>query len=159
MSETVRITCVAENCGTFPMDQALVQKLKRTGDTFSCPAGHEQHFTESPEKNLKERIKSLEKQLERSEERRERLDERVEDFWEDWKAEKRRRKFLESRLLDYAKGVVEVGEEQYRWSCECDSRGQKAFDDPEDALAALKRHRRRNCPVSDPVEVTMDAEQ
>lgn len=158
MSDSVRITCVAESCGTFPMDRALVQKLKRTGDTFTCPAGHEQHFTESPEQRYKERIKRLKEKISHYERRVDSLDDSLKDRWGDYKREKSRREYAESRLLDYVNGVVEVAEERYRWSCECDARGEKAFDDPDKCRYALKRHRNRYCPIDESVEVPTQIE-
>lgn len=150
-NETRRIACVNSNCGTFPMDEALFQQLRRTGETFTCPEGHKQHFTESKEKRLKEKVKNLKRRVESK-------DSTIDDLYEDWREEKDRRKFAESRLLDYAKGVVEVAEDQFRWSCECDSRGQKTFSDVEAAKDAFREHRRRRCTVDDPPEVSVDVE-
>lgn len=158
MTETRRIACVNSNCGTFPMDEALFQQLRRTGETFTCPEGHKQHFTESKEKQQKEKINSLQNKVKNLKRRVESKDSTIDDLYDDWREEKNRRKFAESRLLDYAKGVVEVAEDQFRWSCECDSRGQKTFDDVEDAKSAFQEHRRRRCTLDEPSEVSVNAE-
>ncbi|WP_135306319.1 hypothetical protein [Haloarcula amylovorans] len=160
MSNTTRITCVADSCGTFPMDDALVQKLKRTGQTFTCPAGHEQHFTESTEQKLRERIEELEAEVERYKSKYRNSRESRGTLYDELLAEKDRRKFAESRLLDYATGVIEVADGQYKWSCACDARGQKAFEDVEACQEALDRHQRRSCSLDhDDQEVTVHVEE
>jgi len=141
--ETVRVTCVADNCGTFPMDAALVDRLKRTGDPFTCPAGHQQHFTESPEKQLRERVQQLEREVDRLEDRVGHYRENAHDAWDDLREERTRRKHAESLLLSYATGVVEVAPDEYKWACECDARGQKAFDSVENARDAFEAHQDR----------------
>lgn len=143
MSETVRITCCKENCGTFPMDAALVQKLKRTGDTWTCPAGHQQHFTESPNQQLRDRISELEATVESLQVRNEDLDETASAWYDSWRVEKERRKRLETLVLDRITGIIEVGEDECKWACACGGRGKKAFEDPEDCRDAWQQHRRR----------------
>jgi chromosome segregation ATPase len=159
MSETVRISCVAENCGTFPMDKALKQKLQRSGETFCCPEGHAQHFTESKEQQLRERITGLESELEQTKRRLQSREETLDEIWDDYQEQKDCRKFAESRLLDYAKGIVEVADETYRWSCECDSRGQKAFTDLDACQSAFQEHRRRYCPIDEQISDSVEVEQ
>lgn len=154
MSDVRRIACANRNCGTFPLDEQLYQKLQRTGETFHCPDGHPQHFSGSNTKKLKQRVEELESKLERAKKRADRMNDRAHSAWDQYQEQKQRRKFAESRLLDYAKGVVEVGPEQFRWSCECDSRGQKTFADVDNAKSAFKEHRRRRCSIEDYEEVT-----
>ncbi|QIO25486.1 hypothetical protein [Haloarcula sp. JP-L23] len=161
-----RITCVADDCGTFPMDEALVQQLKRTGETFTCPAGHEQHFTDSPESRLKRRIEKLEARAEELAEERDAAQRRLESFeeqadrwYDEAQTEKERRKFAESRLLDYATGVVEVADGGYKWSCQCGARGQKLFEEVDAAQVAYERHQRSQCSVDHGPEVTVDVRE
>lgn len=145
--DIVRITCCQENCGTFPMDRALFQKLKRTGETWTCPAGHEQHFTESTEQQLREKVDRLERKVSD-------LRESEREWFERWRDEKARRKDLETLVLDRATGVVKVGPEKYKWACACGSRGTKAFEDSEECRDAWQNHRRREgCGNSVPEDV------
>jgi hypothetical protein len=146
---TKRVACVAENCGTFVLDDELYQKLKRTGEKFHCPEGHAQHFTESTEQKLRERIDELENKVQREKDRANRYRERVDEFHDDWREEKQRRQFVEQQLLQQSDGVVEVAAEQFKWACACGGYGQKAFDEEGDARAAYRKHQRRNCEVAD----------
>lgn len=137
--DTVRLSCVSENCGTFPMDRALRDKLKRTGETFTCPAGHQQHFTESTEQQLREKIERLEDRLETFEE------------WEDQLRESKREyrelsNLFRRELLSRVEGVVELGDDDgYLWGCKCGSCARKMFDERNDAEDAYNTHRRQHC--------------
>jgi len=147
MSEVVRVTCVHENCGTFPMDQALVAKLKRTGDPFTCPAGHEQHFTGTPPKQrLQERIQELETTVERLEAEVEDWRQEANDAWDDVLDLQRQRRTLESALYERADGVIQLMEdEDYRWACACGSHCRTSFATEKDARDALDLHRQDSC--------------
>lgn len=139
----IRITCVKDNCGTFPMDNALYRKLKQTGDSFTCPAGHEQHFGGSPLEEKQERINSLKQKIDQLEDRleqyREQRNEANQDYWDATQRIHR----LETLLLENVAGVVEVDEDSWKWSCKCGSHGQKAFDTEEEARDRYERHLRR----------------
>jgi septal ring factor EnvC (AmiA/AmiB activator) len=57
---TVETCCV---CGTpFAIEATLQEQFKKTGNSFFCPNGHKQHYSESTD----EKIKQLEKQLKQS---------------------------------------------------------------------------------------------
>ena len=52
------------NCGTkFAMEDGIYLQRKTDGKYFTCPNGHEQHFSESENKKLKDKVASMEKQL------------------------------------------------------------------------------------------------
>lgn len=54
------------NCGVyFGMDKYLVKRLKETGDSFYCPNGHPQYYTQKEQ--LESKIKELESQLQEAE--------------------------------------------------------------------------------------------
>ncbi len=54
----VRETCCS--CGiVFGMEKNYRDELKDTGNSFYCPNGHGQHYTESTEKKLEEAKKAL----------------------------------------------------------------------------------------------------
>lgn len=134
-----RIACAHENCGTFPMDDALYRKLQQTGESFTCPEGHPQSFTDSTHAKLKDARKQIE-----------RLKGRIENFkdyerrsWDKYLEEHDRRTHLETMLLSEKNGVIEVGPGEFKWSCPCGSRGRKAFETAEVAHAALADHHRR----------------
>jgi hypothetical protein len=143
------------------MDRALYDKLKRTQETFTCPEGHEQHFTESTTDEYERRIDELERKLELQAEHKE----RYEEYWRQaqeraWQNEKRA-KHLEKRLLEHVHGVVEVAPSEFKWACECGSKGSKRFDTPEEAQAHHTEHfRRKECGARDTervVELGMQA--
>lgn len=158
MSDDItRVTCVAENCGTFPMDDALYRKLKRTGETFTCPSGHEQHFTESVEQKLRDRISDLKQSLQQKDRRIQSLEEEEDDLVDEILEYRRKADHLESLLLDSVSGVVEVAEDEWKWSCDCGSRGKKAFDTPEEARERLQNHVQRTDCDGPSEEVTLDA--
>lgn len=152
--EVTRVACVAENCGTFPMDEARVRHLKQTGDTFVCPAGHKQHFTESPESKLRERIGELERQVEREKKRAKGYKDRASDLWDMCREEKASRDRAEQALLDRSTGVVRFAEDSHKWACACGANGMKGFETADDARQAWKDHRRREgCGDSMPDDV------
>lgn len=159
-----RIACVAENCGTFPVDRELYEKLKRTGDTFSCPEGHEQYFTKTilDEKNeeiqaLREEIAELQTRIETLEYREGRFKERSKKAWDDYLEERERRRVAERVLLRNVVGIVEVGPGEYKWSCGCGNRGQKAFESAEAAREAYRDHQRRQGCVTEAAERVVEA--
>lgn len=135
---TKRINCVNDKCGTFTMDKALYKRYKKTGDTFYCPAGHGQHFTESTEQKLREKIKVLQDRVDR-------LDDYSNTLWEDLQAEKDQRRALEKRYLDSQHGVVEVNDEAWMWACNCGGRGSKRFESESEARRAYGSHRDEYC--------------
>lgn len=149
-----RISCVAENCGTFPMDDALYKKLQRTGETFHCPEGHAQHFTETVEDRLRKRIQKLEQKAKRVDELRRKLErekkradhesKQSDSLLERWREQREHRKHLEALVLEHVEGIIEIAPDEYKWSCGCGGRGQKAFDTEEEARDAYEEHRRRN---------------
>lgn len=48
------------NCGTkFAMEDSIYADRLQDGDTFTCPNGHEQHFSESENKKLRDEVKRL----------------------------------------------------------------------------------------------------
>lgn len=50
---TLEMTCC--DCGTiFAMDETLKELREKDGETFFCPNGHGQHFTQSPASKLEE---------------------------------------------------------------------------------------------------------
>ena len=63
----IQVTLIHEtccNCATnFAMDNNLKQRLKETGDTFYCPNGHAQRYTETEATRLKRQNQSLESNL------------------------------------------------------------------------------------------------
>lgn len=162
MSESiVRLSCCKENCGTFPMDRALYDKLKRTGESWCCPEGHQQHFTETTEDELREVIASLQKTVEEKERRiselesaqqrlsaaEDALDRRRDTILEyrDRIQEQRGRvSLLERLLLERAEGIVQVSPDGYKWSCNCGSRAQKVHDSEENARENYQQHLRRS---------------
>lgn len=149
-----RVTCAQENCGTFVMDEELYNKLKRTGETFYCPEGHPQHFTETTANKLRSRISDLKEKIERVQSRLDRKKEMYHDARDQYFDESERRNFVESMLLSEVVGVVEVAPEQWKWSCACGSHGQKAFDDRDDAQAAYRKHlRRQDCSDGQPEHI------
>lgn len=143
-NDIIRISCVNESCGTFPMDRALRDRLKRTGGTFTCPAGHQQHFTESREQELQNKIDELERKVERLENREESLWETLDERHKQLQQQRERRRIAEKELLDDANGVVEIGEE-WMWACRCGGRGNKRFESKEEAKEGLQRHREQTC--------------
>lgn len=151
MSESiVRLSCVAENCGTFPMDRALYDKLKRSGETWCCPEGHQQHFTETTEDALREELAELQRVVEEKERRISKLKQLTDSrndsgrHWYDRAREKAERvNLLERMLLERAEGIVQVAPEGYKWSCSCGSRAQKVYDTPEEAQERYRAHARR----------------
>lgn len=144
---TVRINCVKDGCGTFPMDRALYNRYKRTGETWHCPAGHAQHFTESTEQKLRDRIDGLERKVKR-------LKRHADNSHQAWRKEKTRRKHLEQIVFERVTGILQFGEDDYRWSCSCGGHGIKGFDTPEDARGAWQGHRdRQGCGEAVPQEV------
>jgi hypothetical protein len=59
--------CCVQGCGgTICFDDALERRLRRTHEEWSCPFGHQQHFTDLTEDQ--ERIERLEAQLGRERE-------------------------------------------------------------------------------------------
>lgn len=161
MSDTVRVACVHEDCGTFPMDRALYDRLKRTRESFTCPNGHEQHFTETQTSELKQQVERLQSNLtakdetiadlreriEREQDRKRNMMDRALDAERDWR-------HARDRLLDATSGVVEVAPETWMWACECGSRGRKQFSEPDEAREHHERHVRRNCEVVTTEETT-----
>lgn len=56
------VTCCS--CGViFGIEKNFKQRLRDSGDSFYCPAGHGQHYTETAEKKYKREIESLEDRL------------------------------------------------------------------------------------------------
>ena len=54
------------NCGTkFAMEDSIYAARREDGETFTCPNGHEQYFSESENKKLRDEIKRLELRVER----------------------------------------------------------------------------------------------
>lgn len=150
MSDVVRITCVKSDCGTFPLDRALYAKLKRTGEWFTCPDGHKQHFTESPEKQLRDRIENLEVEVDRLEGRLSEYRDTSQKRWEERNEERKRRKHVEELFLSESVGVVEIYDGEYMWACECGGSGRKHFEDPDDAWSGLRDHlERQGCDPDD----------
>lgn len=143
-TQTVRIACANENCGTFPIDRQLRNKLQKTGETFTCPAGHEQHFSESPLKKKEEQIKALKSKVEGLESRLEKYKGQAMDRWDETREERKRADHLERMLLSRANGIVEVGKDAFKWSCTCGSHGRDSYETAEEARKRFKEHQRRN---------------
>lgn len=141
-----RVACAHENCGTFPMDDALYAKLQRTGETFTCPDGHPQSFTDSTYAKLKRARKLIEKlkqQVNHNRGRAEQYRDTIMDYVDDLHEERDRRKHLERMVLAERNGVIEVGPSEFKWSCPCGSRGRKSFESPDQAKRALAGHHDR----------------
>lgn len=134
-----RVACVHDNCGTFPMDESLYHKLKSTGEDFTCPGGHTQHFGDS----LKSKLDEAEKEIERLKAKVEQNRDAAMERWDEYIEESHRRKHLESIVLAENTGVIEVGPGEFKWSCPCGGRGKKAFESPEEAQRALSDHHER----------------
>lgn len=137
-NDIVRVSCATENCGTFPMDAALNRRLKRTGDTFTCPAGHSQSYGETEESRLRERVDELEREAERARE-----DHR--EVWDKLLETNDELQALRRALYKHANGVVRVSDDDWRWACDCGGHGYKAFDTEERAERALENHRTGAC--------------
>lgn len=141
MGEIERLTCPNENCGTFPMDAELVKKLRRTGETFTCPGGHSQHFGETTETRLRGRVEELERRLEREERRRENLEETIEQYREQYQAERGEKNAIRKTLLPEAGGVVELDGDVWSWGCECGGYAYSTFGSEREARGAYGNHR------------------
>ncbi|MWG36562.1 hypothetical protein [Halomarina oriensis] len=140
-----RLTCAHSNCGTFLMDDALVQRLKRTGDPFYCPGGHEQHFDgASPEAKLRERIAELEQEVTRLTERAKNTREQLFDTYDELRDERARRKHVEALYLAGQEGVVEITDDVYRWVCPCGASCRTDFETRGEAYGAYDDHRGRD---------------
>lgn len=139
----VRVSCATDGCGTFPMDKALHHRLKRSGDTFTCPAGHRQHFSgpTDTEQKLRERINELEDRVARLQEKLESRRDAMKSWHTRYREEQNKRGDVQKRLLDGEDGVVEVREETYMWACECGNKGRADFDTRTDARNAYQQHR------------------
>jgi hypothetical protein len=81
----VEVTCGVSGCGysPFPMEENYHARVKRTGEWFHCPAGHDIHYNQGLTADQK-RIKELESQL---------------AFWEQMAVDYRNRDFA-SALMD-----------------------------------------------------------
>lgn len=139
----VRVSCATDGCGTFPMDKALHNRLKKSGDTFTCPAGHQQHFSgeEDLVQKLKNRISELEGEVERYKERYEHFRESMHNWHDKYREAEDARMEVQKRILDGRDGVVEVREEAYMWACECGNTGRAEFDTRTDARSGYQQHR------------------
>lgn len=160
MSDDIhRVTCATENCGTFVMDVALYRKLQRTGETFHCPEGHPQHFTESTEQQLRDRIEELERKAQRYKKRAERHSDTLRDLWADRREERRHRKRIQQALLPAINGVVEVDDECWLWGCACGGAARSTFETKTRAEQGLRQHRSQSCDggVADRIEAIQAA--
>lgn len=154
-----RATCATENCGTFVMDVALYRKLQRTGETFHCPEGHPQHFTESTEQQLRDRIEELERKLERAKGRAESRGDAATSAWRAKRAEIKKRKRIQSALLPAINGVIEVDDDCWLWGCACGGAARSTFETKGRADQGLRQHRSQSCDggVADRIEAIQNA--
>jgi hypothetical protein len=59
------------NCGTkFAMEDSIYADRLEDGGIFTCPNGHKQHFTESENKKLRDKVAKLERLLRMAREQR-----------------------------------------------------------------------------------------
>lgn len=143
----VRIACATENCGSFLMDPALYQKLQQTGETFYCPEGHPQHFSDAEILQYQQEIAHLKERLGF-------LEDECDEAWDEYLDERARRKTAEQLLLENVAGVIELWPDEWKWACECESHGAKAFETEEAAREAWQDHvRRKGCEVD--IETTI----
>lgn len=163
--ETVRINCVKDGCGTFPMDQALYHRYKQSGETWHCPAGHAQHFTESTESKLRNKVKQLQQEIKRLERNQadelkqevERLEHRLEiaenrsrkEYQKANQAEQLARQ-LYDEIIPYWQnnrhsGVVKLTTRHYTWICRCGGYGRSFKRNREDAERLYEMHQQQSC--------------
>lgn len=147
--DIVRVTCVHEGCGTFPMDRATCDHLKRTGKPFTCPGGHKQHFTESVEQKLRTRIDELEREVERLESRAENQWDYIDDLREERDEQRDRAKLFRRALLADVDGVIQVGEDCWLWGCQCGGQARSTFESESDAEQARRQHDRQSCSLTE----------
>ena len=143
-NDIVRVSCATEGCGTFPMDRALNERLKKSGDTFTCPAGHRQSYGESTEDKLRQQIRELKQRLEAKQES-------VDDWYQHFDAEQQERKKWErayysllSRFAERINGIVEIEDDagdEYIWVCECGSHAQRPAENKTTAWNRYDQHR------------------
>lgn len=137
--DIVRVSCATEGCGTFPMDKALHKRLKRSGNTFTCPAGHRQHYDgDSPESKLRERIQELESKVESCRERRRGLGKQLAKERDRWREAEQ---LALSAVADSGEtGVVEPIDDRFTWACRCGGHGQKFYESREKAQHLFEQH-------------------
>lgn len=140
-NEIVRINCLKDDCGTFPMDRALYNRYKRTGDTWSCPNGHRQYFTESTEQPLREKISRLQTRIDSILNSLDR--ERDEKHKHKNAKLALRDELITVKRQDNPDGVLELYDDHYVWVCECGSNGVKPFGEEREAWDAYDGHRER----------------
>lgn len=153
-NEIKRVNCIADGCGTFAMDKALYDRYQKTGETFHCPAGHAQYFSESTESKLNNRIEELERKVRSRDRRIQNLLDSIDRYRSDLNTEKQRGKQLREALADNGVTGVIPGDEEWTWVCGCGGHGYKWFDEREDAEEALMAHREDTdrCSATDVIE-------
>jgi len=143
-TDIVRVSCATENCGTFPMDKALNKRLRRSGNTFTCPAGHKQSYnTTDPKKELREEISRLKQKLSRTEGRLENYRDNLSDMWDDLREERELREAIEKSILEDVDGAVEILEGRWKWACECGNKTTATYDTEREAWGKYDAHRER----------------